>query len=753
MLIYFKLFYFLGGLAPIIIGVLVLLKDSKKTLNKSFFLISLCGAVWSFCLFLMLNSNNFETAYFWRLLMDFGSILLPAFWIHFVYSLLNINKDKKKELAFFYLISAFLVVLNFLDLYYPGIFLRNLSSKYVFNYYPTAGVGYYFLFLFYILIIPYSLLNLVKAYLKSKGLKRLQLSYIVFAAFVGFLGGGTSFLLTFDIKFPPYGIVFFAFYPLIIGYAIARYRLMDVRLVVFRSLLFGAIILVVGSIFAVISTLITLVFSELAKIQSSIISGIIIAALFTLFYAPLRKFIEKATNSFLYKKSYDPDKLIAQITEISSSILDVKSLAVSITKTLNNAFHFQNIGIVLVDGQNNLQLVHQEGHKTEAVKKLLSFPGALDILNKEVKRVGSILVLDEMKTLYENDEFTPVSPKMLELLIRQDIAIIMPLFVKEHLIGMVALGNKKSGDAYNKQDLHVLKILAGQVAIAVENATLYDELKDFNIKLEEEVERKTAELKRANQELRQLDSAKSEFISIASHQLRTPLTVIKGYISMMLEGSFGKLSKTMSENLTKVYESNERLINLVENLLDISRIESGRQEYLWKKIHVENMAQTIVENLQNNAQKKGLQLTYHGPETVTPEIVADENKLHEVMMNFVDNAIKYTEKGTVDVYVKTEPTGMVTFCVKDTGKGIAPELKNQLFKKFSRGKDSFRLHTEGVGLGLYVAKMIIDAHEGKAWAESEGEGKGSLFCFSLPVKSSLKVSGDPEKLNRLEKTY
>jgi signal transduction histidine kinase len=253
--------------------------------------------------------------------------------------------------------------------------------------------------------------------------------------------------------------------------------------------------------------------------------------------------------------------------------------------------------------------------------------------------------------------------------------------------------------------------------------------------LEKEVNEKTAELRKANDELRQLDEAKSEFISIASHQLRTPLTVIKGYISMMQEGSFGAVPPVILNNLNKVYLSNERLIGLVENLLDISRIESGRQEYDWSKIHLEDMAATVVENLKNNAKTKGLKLFFQKPARRTAEVLADANKLHEVMMNFVDNAIKYTKAGEINVSVKAEPKGMVTFCVKDTGMGIAKEIKPYLFRKFSRGKGSFRIHTEGVGLGLYVAKMLIDAHHGKVWAESEGTDKGAQFCFSLPASN------------------
>ncbi len=739
MLLYFKISYLIGGIAPLVIGLLVLLKNNKSIINRTFFFISLCGTIWSLGLFLMLSSKNFVIAHTWRLLMDFGSIMLPAFWIHFVFSFLNINKKRKKELIIYYLVSFILSFLNLLDLFIPGVFLKDLSNKYLFSYYPTGGFGYFLLFIFYLILVPYSLFILVRFYLKSKGIKTLQLRYIIFAAFLGFIGGGMSFLLTFNINFPPYGIIFFSLYPVIIGYAIARYRLMDVRLVVFRSLAFGLIVFIIGGIFAAISTLVTSLFADLVGIKSNIISGIIVATLLTIFYQPLRRLIEKTTNTFLYKKSYNPDILLNQITEVASSILDLKNLLTSIAKTLDEAFHTQKIGIALVNNDaNKLHVAYQDGFKEGTAEQLAAYPNAVETLYKEVKRLGGILVIDEMKTKYENGEFEPVDKELLLALYQNDIAIILPLHVKEQVIGIVALGNKKSGDPYNSQDLNILRIIAGQVAIAIENARLYDELKDFNIKLEEEVRRKTAQLRRANAELKKLDEAKSEFISIASHQLRTPLTVIKGYISMMQEGSFGEVPPKIMENLSKVYVSNERLISLVENLLDISRIESGRQEFLWEQVSLEEIALGVVDNLQQAAKGKNLKLILHKNKAVIPRVLADKNKIHEVMMNFVDNAIKYTPQGQVDIYLKDSPSGFVTFCVKDSGPGIDPEIKANLFKKFSRGKESFRVHTEGVGLGLYVAKMIIDAHSGKIWAESEGRDKGSMFCFSIPLDHKPK---------------
>tara|TARA_Y100000310_G_scaffold338753_1_gene429335 strand:+ start:1 stop:1578 length:1578 start_codon:yes stop_codon:yes gene_type:complete len=513
---------------------------------------------------------------------------------------------------------------------------------------------------------------------------------------------------------------------------------MDIRLLIFRSIVFGLIIFITAGIFSVISALITSAFTSLAGIRSSIISSLIVVVLITIFYQALRNLIERATNTFLYKKTYNPNILISTINRITSSILDLQHLLSSIIKTLSAALHFEKAGVTLLNKNKKLELTYFQGIKKEVAEGLINYPNVVSILNKEIKQTPGIMVIDEMKTRFDNNEFKPVDPALLKLLHQEDIALVIPLYAKEQLIGLLSLGEKKSGDPYTNQDLRVLGIIAGQAAIAIENARLYEELKYFNVKLEDQVKQKTSQLRSANSELRQLDTAKSEFISIASHQLRAPLTVIKGYISMMREGSFGKISPKVLNNLEKVYISNERLIGLVENLLDISRIESGRQHYQWAKVSLEDLAVTIIDNLKRTAKDKGVKLFFHKPKKALPKVTADEAKLHEVMINFVDNAIKYTPKGEINVSLEVQPDDTIRFCVQDTGRGIAPEVKTHLFQKFSRGKGSFRVHTEGVGLGLYVAKMLIDAHGGKIWAESKGRNKGSKFCFSIPLNFKPK---------------
>jgi len=239
------------------------------------------------------------------------------------------------------------------------------------------------------------------------------------------------------------------------------------------------------------------------------------------------------------------------------------------------------------------------------------------------------------------------------------------------------------------------------------------------------------ELEIVNAELVKLDQAKSEFISIASHQLRTPLTVIKGYVSMILDGNFGALTNKLKEPLDKVFLSNQRLINLVEDLLNVSRIESGRLQVILENRQLEDLVASVYEELKAHAAKKGLKFSYNKPETKLPMVRMDEEKMRQVIINLVDNSIKYTPKGSVTVSLKLQANN-VLFCVSDSGLGVKPEDMPNLFKKFSRGTGMSLVHTDGTGLGLYVVRQIVELHGGHAWVESDGEYKGSKFYFDMP---------------------
>jgi signal transduction histidine kinase len=242
----------------------------------------------------------------------------------------------------------------------------------------------------------------------------------------------------------------------------------------------------------------------------------------------------------------------------------------------------------------------------------------------------------------------------------------------------------------------------------------------------------TGLLGKANEKLKSLDKLKTEFLSLASHQLRSPLTAIKGYTSMLSEGSFGAVTGEQKVAIDRVYESTEHLRKVVEDLLDVSKIEQGGMKFDMKEFNLSASVHDVIDTLAVTISDKGLEIIENIP-TEPILVVGDSEKLRQVFINLVDNCLKYTQNGSITIGLEKK-SDAVRFYVKDTGMGIAPEIMEELFQKFSRGIGG-TVNTGGSGLGLYLAKEIVEAHKGKVWAESEGVGKGSTFIAELPLIS------------------
>lgn len=252
------------------------------------------------------------------------------------------------------------------------------------------------------------------------------------------------------------------------------------------------------------------------------------------------------------------------------------------------------------------------------------------------------------------------------------------------------------------------------------------------VMMRERMQKLALDLEAANKELQRLDKARTEFMSMASHQLRTPLAAIKGYISLALEGQYGQIPEKLRQKLENVYLSNERLINLVRDLLTVSRIEMGKLVAEKELTKIEDLIESCISEMKIVAEKKGLKLYFTKPKTLLPKINIDSLKIRQVFLNLIDNAIRYTQKGEIEVRAeKTDSKILISF--RDTGEGLIQEEKTTIFEGFTRGRAGIMHFIEGAGLGLYVAKKYLDLHNGKIWAESEGKGKGSTFYVEIPI--------------------
>ncbi|MBX4204979.1 MAG: hypothetical protein KW788_02180 [Candidatus Doudnabacteria bacterium] len=252
----------------------------------------------------------------------------------------------------------------------------------------------------------------------------------------------------------------------------------------------------------------------------------------------------------------------------------------------------------------------------------------------------------------------------------------------------------------------------------------------------EQLEKLDKELEAANEQLKQLDKARAEFISIASHQLRTPPATIKWYLAAITGGDFGPVNARAAKAIQTAEMTNNSLISLIDDLLNASRIERGKMEFFFEPTDIVKITQITVDQLTPQALQRKQKLVFATPKIDLPQIKADREKLRQVINNLIDNAIKYTPvEGVITVRLEKTADG-IFIKVTDTGRGVKPEERKNIFTKYDRG--GRKMDSQGLGLGLYVARVVVEQHKGKIWVESPGEGKGSTFVIQLPIKNDLE---------------
>lgn len=239
-----------------------------------------------------------------------------------------------------------------------------------------------------------------------------------------------------------------------------------------------------------------------------------------------------------------------------------------------------------------------------------------------------------------------------------------------------------------------------------------------------------------------IERMKTEFVSLSAHQLRTPISAIKWTLRMLLDGDLGEITEEQRGFIEKTYQSNERMINLINDLLDATRIEEGKYLYKPTLADFENVVHFVINSYQEEIARKKIFLDFEKPKTKLPKITMDVEKIRLAIQNLLDNAVKYTPpRGRITILLEIvkfydRDEKEIAFSVRDTGVGIPKDQQARVFIKFFRGANATRMNTEGTGLGLFISKNIIEAHGGKIWFESE-EGRGTTFYFTLPVKEEV----------------
>ena len=416
-----------------------------------------------------------------------------------------------------------------------------------------------------------------------------------------------------------------------------------------------------------------------------------------------------------------------------ASTLDVDRLLATVLKLLVENLGFERMILVFYKPDEHVGVVSQ----------ITGVPEEMESRIREIKipiqddgGISADLLIRGVPVLVHDIETVTdrVHPPVLNVCreIGMQSFMAAPLKSQDRILGYI--GADRGQTRCTQADLDILMTIANHVSVALDNARAYQALEQFNQTLEERVQERTEALQNANEQLREHDRLKSMFVSIASHELRTPMTSMKGLVENMLDGLTGTLNERQSFYLSRVKRNLERLTRMSNDLLDLSKIDAGVMQLSCAPFSIEELAGEVVDILQPVAKETSLKLFWDG-EAPLPTITGDRDKLDQVFTNLINNAMKFSKPGTkVSVEGRVRSDQMVELCVKDSGCGIPPNEIPHIFERFYRG-ESVAVEARGSGLGLAISKSLVELHGGTIWVQSD-VGKGSQFFFTLPINTN-----------------
>ncbi|MFC1631025.1 ATP-binding protein [Candidatus Omnitrophota bacterium] len=409
-----------------------------------------------------------------------------------------------------------------------------------------------------------------------------------------------------------------------------------------------------------------------------------------------------------------------KLSRAISSTFDSDQLFSQINKSFISELGFDKGLVALVEPQTQkLNLAVAVGYPSAEQEKIKNYLSEHDILNK----------LNEPFLADENILLTTLQKGLLQVFNLSSFCCV-PVISQEDKLGLIMVGSNLPYSGVTAGDLEILAILAGQIASGLENAKLYEQLWRSHQELEQGVAQRTKELAQANEKLKKIDKLKSEFVNAVSHELRTPLTSIKGYAAILMAGKLGQVPDAVKQRLEKINKHSDSLTDLVNNLLDLSRIEAGKVAMKLEKLEIKALVDEAVDLITPPIKEKKIQLAVNLP---AEELfcLGDRIQLGRVLTNLLSNAAKFTpEKGKISIDLKAD-NKFIKIDIQDSGIGIAEDDAAKIFDEFYRVDTPLNQKVKGTGLGLSLVKHIVEAHRGRIWLDSK-VGRGARFSFTIP---------------------
>lgn len=694
--------YAAGSVVAFLVGLFVLNRgEARRLTRQTWFVLCVVVSVWHAGKFFIVLAESESFAYWAAYLIYVVAILIPPAYLHFILALLDEERFHRIALATSYMLAAVEYILLF-----NGGLITGVSHHFHIGYYEVPGYAYWLYVSNYFVIPSFAILRLSIAFVRTESaVKKNQLKYVVYSSLIGFIAGVTSFLPIIEPTLSPFGAPVVYFYTLPITYAIARYRLLDIDVVIKKSVIYAVLLLVLLlPCFGIVMLGQKLAFGFVNYDFS--ISTLVLFIIVAFFFPKLRFRTEEALERVLFRKRIDYRDTLLRSSQDMVSIVDIKALSNNLVRTVGKSLGIERVSLLLNnDAQGNYGLEATVGLEFDRPQAVFLSRGSP--LIQLLQRRKEPIVKEELEWV----PVGPETPQTVETMAKLEAEISLPIVSKEKLIGILNLGQKEDKTIYSNEDLELLSTLTNQAAIAIENARLYENLKQ------------------SQDTLRRADRLSSLGLLTAglAHEIRNPLVAIRTFTQLLPERYDDAEFREGFQGLA--LKEVDRICGLVNDLLSFARPSKPNVA----PENVSDVVDNISRILETQAKEKGVGIAREFGENL-PKVWIDREQMKQVFMNLILNAIQaMKEGGSISIATRcidrngAEPAGkFVQIEIRDTGIGIPEESLQHIFDPFFTSKD------EGSGLGLAVSHQIVQEHGGFVTVEST-VGKGTAFFVHVPV--------------------
>lgn len=668
------------------LGIFVYFNNKHALLNRKWLGLSASVSIWCFGYFLTLTQwLDKPTSLSCSRLSHASGVLIPILFFDFVIILLNERDRHKRLLQYGYIISSIMFIFCLTPLVVKDVFPKlNIA------YYPEKGILYIVYGALYYFFATYGNIRLYKLMRASSGYRRNQLKYFFIGSVLGFAGGVSLFFLIFNVPVPPFASVLIGLYPIITSYAIVRHQLMDIKVIIKKTLVFT------GLLFTTFAILIlpTLLIQEYVfrgagfrgRLVGLTISGIII--IFSMRH--IEDFLTNITDKYLFQKKYDYKELLRTFTSDVLTVLELDKLIDLTVDKLSDIIKLTSCSVLLFDSEERQFVMAASNNimdKSVVVSgndNIVNFfePSHGYILRNELSNKKGRLPADVQRTI-----------------VRLSAELIIPMRQQDNIIGILVLGKKKSDEDYGRDDLDILLPLARTLAIAISNAQLFDQLS-----------------------FAQIDAVRKQRLALVgtlaagmAHEVRNPITTIKIFSEYLHEKVDDQAFRDKYKNL--VIKEVDKINHIIQVLVDFSGDESAPKE---ERVSAADAIDELIALMRSDETLAGQIVFEKNIAADLPCLTADKRELDEILLNLTQNAAQAIDGSGIITFEAYEHDNKVILTIRDTGRGMSDDIMKRIFDPF------FTTKSKGFGLGLFIVNQLVSRNHGVISVESE-VGKGTVF--------------------------